>query len=120
MASILSSGQRSVSSALDSVAVTAETATQLISTASRAVDMLDIKAQAMHQDVKENAVISLAVNQETTINARASEVTLRKEELHRSMKFEGTFDRNAVYTATVALIKQALTDAAAKETIATE
>jgi hypothetical protein len=114
MASIISSSQRSVSSVLDSVAVTAETTTQLISTAARSVDMLDIKAQAMHQSVKENAVISMSVNQEITINERASEITLRKEQLHRSMQFEGTFNRNETYNALVTQIRKALSDAAAE------
>jgi hypothetical protein len=121
MASIISSSQRSVSSVLDSVAVTAEVTTQLITTAARTVDMLDIKAQAMHQSVKENAVISLAVNQDDIVHERSMEITLRKEQRHRSMQLEGTFNRTETYHATVTLIRLALTDAAAKaktETIA--
>jgi hypothetical protein len=114
MASIISSGQRSVSSVLDSVANTAETATQLITTAARTVDMLDIKAQAMHQSVKENAVIDMALNQDDTIHTRAEAVTLRKEQRHRSMQLTGTFNRTDTYHATVALIRKALTDAAAE------
>jgi hypothetical protein len=121
MASIISSSQRSVSSVLDSVAVTAEVTTQLISTAARTVDMLDIKAQAMHQSVKENAVMDMALNQDDNIHARAEAITLRKEQRHRSMQLEGTFNRTDTYHDTVALIRLALTDAAAKaktETIA--
>ena len=116
MASILSSTQRSVSSALDSVAVTAEVATQFISTLARSVDMLDIKAQAMHQSVKENAIISLAVDQEETIHERAMQITLRKENRHRTMHLTDKFDRTSTYNTTVALITKALTDAAAQET----
>jgi hypothetical protein len=114
MASIISSSQRSVSSVLDSVAVTAEVTTQLITTAARTVDMLDIKAQAMHQSVKENAVISLSVNQEDTICERAMEITLRKEQRHRSMQLTETFTRTDVYNATIEQIRKALTDAATK------
>ena len=116
MASILSSTQRSVSSALDSVAVTAEVATQFISTLARSVDMLDVKAQAMHQSVKENAVIDMATNQDDTIHERAMQLTLRKENRHRTMQLTEVFSRQATYDATVALITKALTDAAAQET----
>jgi hypothetical protein len=118
MASILSSSQRSVSSVLDSVAVTAEVTTQLISTAARTVDMLDIKAQAMHQSVKENAVISIAVNQDDIIHERSMEITLRKEQRHRSMQLEGTFNRTTTYHATIALITAALTAAATENNAA--
>jgi hypothetical protein len=119
MASIISSSQRSVSSVLDSVAVTAEVTTQLISTAARTVDMLDIKAQAMHQSVKENAVMDMALNQDDNIHARAETITLRKEQRHRSMKLEGTFDRTTTYHATVKKIRKALKKAATKTTAET-
>ena len=111
MASIISSSRRNVSSVLDSVATSAETTTQLVSTLARSVDMIDIKAQAMHQSVKENAVIDMALNQEDTVHERSMEITLRKEQLHRSMQFEGTFDRIDTYNATVTQIRKALSDA---------
>jgi hypothetical protein len=114
MASIISSSQRSVSSVLDSVAVTAEVTTQLIATAARSVDMLAIKAQAMHQAVKENAVMDMALNQDDNIHSRAEEITLRKEQRHRSMKLEGDFNRTDTYHSTVKKIRKALKKASAK------
>ena len=93
------------------VNVTADSTSKLILTASRAVDMLDVKARTMHQSVTENAVIDMAVNQEDTIEERAAELTDRKEQRNRRMFPDQQFDRQATYQAMILKITTSLTEA---------
>lgn len=97
MASIITSANRSTASVFDTIGTTADAAGKLIKTASRAVDMLDAKAQAMHQSVVEAAVIDMATAQEDLIEERAAELTDRKEQRHRKIFPDQDFDRKATY-----------------------
>lgn len=111
MASIISSTNRSTASVIDTVGITAEVFTQLISTSARAVSMLDVKAKAMHQAVTENAIMDMATAQEDSIEERAADLTDRKEQRHRRMFPTQPFDRAATYQAMILKLVQALADA---------
>lgn len=111
MASLIASSNRGLSSLVDTVSTTAETATKLVVTASRAVDMLDAKAKVMHHSVVEAATIDMAVNQQQVIQDRAADLTEREEARTRRMFPDVPFNRQQAYSKYISTITKALEEA---------
>lgn len=109
MASVIASANRSTASLFDTVTDLTTATSQLINTAARAIDMLDVKAKSMHQGIVENTIIDMATEQAIKIQERAADLTDRMEQIHRRTNQTGTFNRNEIFNSNVLKITQALT-----------
>ncbi len=110
MASVIASARRSTSSVFDLFGTTAETAVQLIRTASRSVSMLDAKAELMHDRVITNCRLQrINMTSEEIINAANTHVDMI-EDAHRRNFPSLTFDRTAAYQTAIAKMEAALAE----------
>lgn len=105
---VFGSARRSASSAFNLIAVTTETASRLVNTAARSVDMLDAKVATIHQDVIMDCKLDRKHSELIKVIRKATEITDELEELHRRNNPTDTWDRDAMYTSILEELKSVL------------
>ncbi len=108
MATIRSSAAKTTTSVFDLFRVTADSATQLVTTGAKAISMLDAKADLMHGRVITNCKLQTLVMTDEEILAAADKHTDMMEESHRRNYPNVVFDRAAFHQAAVVRMRQAL------------
>lgn len=111
MASVIKSAQTSTASVFDFVNVTAQSAAKLVGTGALGIDMLDVKARALHDGVVLDTLANSELNRERILYTRASEFTDLLEETHRRNYPNKSFDRSKHYDAAIQRISQAMEQA---------
>jgi hypothetical protein len=108
MATIRESARKSTTSVFDLFRVTAESATQLVTTGTRAISMLDAKAELMHDRVTTNCKLQRLVMTDEEILAAADRHTDLMEDSHRRNYPGVPFDRATYHAQSVVTMRQAL------------
>ena len=92
---VFGSARRSASSAFNLIAVTTETASRLVNTAARSVDMLDAKVATIHQDVIMDCKLDRKHSELIKVIRKATEITDELEEGYSSITIVSacSFDR---------------------------
>jgi hypothetical protein len=106
--SVLNSARTATADIFGVVSTTATSASKLVSTAAIGIDVLDIKARALHSSVVKDTLATSELDEERIVFTRASEFTDLLEETHRRNFPTKTFDRAKHYEVAEKRIRQAL------------
>lgn len=108
MPSVITSARGATSSVFDVVTITADTAVQLIRTASRGVNMLDAKTEILHDRIITNTKLQRVVMIDEEIIHAANQHADLMEDAHRRNYPTRDFDREAFYLAALTKMQEAL------------
>ncbi|MGQ0565608.1 MAG: hypothetical protein ACT4OK_11125 [Gemmobacter sp.] len=111
MASVLRSARRSTAGFFDFIGNTTNTAASLVRTAARSVEMLDAKAELMHDRVLTNCKLQrVNMTSEEILTAADAHADMIEDSHRRNFPNE-PFDRTAVFRAAVAKMEAVLAEA---------
>lgn len=107
MASVINSARTSTASVFDVVTNAANATNQLVTAASKSIDMLDAKATLMHQRVITNVRAQQVIVVDHEITKAATEHTDLMEDIHKRNYPNQPFDRQKFFESAL----QKITDA---------